>query len=91
VPHTATAAELAALAGRYWSPELAVLWTIRSEKGAAVIDLFDESGIPLAMTSKDEVTSAKGGIGLTIQRGPRGIRGFTALAYGLRGIVFERL
>jgi hypothetical protein len=91
VPYTATAADIAALAGRYWSPELAVLWTIRIDKGAAVIDLFDETGVPLTMTSKDEVGSTKGGIGLTIRRGPRGIRGFTALAYGLRGIVFERL
>ncbi|MDQ3337246.1 MAG: beta-lactamase family protein [Myxococcota bacterium] len=86
-----TAAEIAALAGRYWSSELAVLWTIRIEKGAAVIDVFDQTGLPLEMTGKDEIASTKGGIGLTIQRGPRGIRGLAASAFGVRGIVFERL
>lgn len=85
------AADVAALAGRYWSAELAVLWTIRVEKGTAVLDVFDEYGLPLEMTSKDELASTKSGIGLTLQRGPRGIRGFAASTMGLRGIVFERL
>lgn len=90
-PYAASAAELTELAGRYWSPELAVLWTIRIEKGAAVIDTASATGLALALTSKDEVVNSASGIRLTLLRGPRGIRGFTATLKGLRGIAFERL
>jgi hypothetical protein len=92
VPYTATAAEISALAGRYWSSELAVLWTIRVEKGAPVIDTATGTGAAVGLTSKDEVAISKIGASLTLQRGPRGaIRGFTGSLGNVRGIVFERL
>ena len=91
VPYTPSAAEIAALAGRYWSPELSVMWTIRIVNGAAVIDTVTETGVALELTSKDEVGNSKSGIGIVIQRGPRGIRGFAIAVESLRGIVFDRL
>jgi hypothetical protein len=68
-----------------------VLWTIRIEQGAAVIDTASATGLALAPTSKDEVVNSASGIQLTLLRGPRGIRGFTATIKRLRGIAFERL
>jgi len=85
-----SAAELAPLAGRYWSTELQVMWTISIANGAAVIDGPNLEAVPLEFTSPTEAGNSAAGFALAITKTPRGVTGFT-LAGGLHGVRFDRL
>lgn len=80
-----SAAELAAMAGRYWSPELQTMWTIKVEQGSAVLDGPNLEHAVLELTSPTEAFNGAAEVALTISK-----QGLT-LAGNLRGVRFEKL
>jgi CubicO group peptidase (beta-lactamase class C family) len=90
-PYKPAAGELAGYAGRYWSPEIATMWTVRVDGTQVVVDGRGLDAGKLDPTSKDEAGSSKEGFSIKLVRGPRGVTGFTCDAGNVRGIVFERL
>jgi CubicO group peptidase (beta-lactamase class C family) len=86
-----SAAELAAVAGRYYSPELGVVWTIRLEGGAAVIDGPNLDAAPLSFTTATDAASAPVDIAISLAKGPKGITGFAMTSGSLRGLRFDRI
>ncbi len=87
---TPRAADLAALAGMYASPELDTSWRLVTEGGQLFVR---HRGLPetaLTPTVRDAFTVE--GMNLTFRRGARGkVDGFTLDAGRVRGVVFTRL
>ena len=87
---TPRAADLAALAGTYASPELDTSWRLVAEGGQLFVR---HRGLPetaLTPTVRDAFTVE--GMNLTFRRGARGkVDGFTLDAGRVRGVVFTRL
>jgi len=85
------AAELAALAGRYWCAELGVMWMVRIDSGVAVLDGPNLVNAPLAFSSPLEAANAEIDVAVIFVRGARAITGFGLNSGTLRGLRFERL
>jgi hypothetical protein len=78
--------ELAAVAGRYWSAELNVVWTIRVDNGVAKVDGPNIEGAALEFSSATAASNSEVDIALTFAN-----RGFAMTSGGLRGLRFEPL
>jgi CubicO group peptidase (beta-lactamase class C family) len=79
-----SAAELSAMAGRYWSPELQTMWTIKVEQGNAVLDGPNLVNAVLELTSPTEASNSAADVAFSISK-----QGLT-LAGKLR-VRFEKL
>lgn len=63
-----SAAELAAMAGRYWSSELQTMWTIKVENGRAVLDGPNLVNAVLELTSPTEASNGPADIAFSISK-----------------------
>jgi hypothetical protein len=83
-----SAAELAAYAGRYLSPELDVAWEVRVESGGLVVARPNRDPVPLVPGTGEEFEA--GGPGVTFVRDGDRITGLRVFAGRVTGIVFEK-